>query len=147
MMTIENFNEFLTAFKYIISILAAIGIVVDITPIVKINPIKNLLHWVGTYINKDIKNEINILKSKVDTLEATTDEKEVRRLRTSIFDFANSCRNNRRHTKDEFENIIRDYEDYMKLIDKRGLTNGFLEKEYDYILEIFHECQIKNSFL
>ena len=49
-------------------------------------------------------------------LERMTDEKD--RIRYEVLDFANSCRNGRRHTKDEFQHIIDLNDKYEVLLDK-----------------------------
>lgn len=119
---------------------------IQIAPI-KINPWSAILQWIGNEINKDVKADLKSIHKEIDDIRAENDKNEARRLRANILDFANSCRNKRKHTKDEFENIARDYEDYMDIIKKRGMKNGFLEEEYSYIKDIFHECQRENSFL
>lgn len=120
--------------------------VVQVSPI-KINPWSALLQWFGNEINKGIKADLKTIHQEIDTMRHEIDENETRRLRANILDFANSCRNKRKHTKDEFENISRDYDDYMTIIKRRNLKNGFVEAEYDYILEVFHHCQKTNNFL
>ena len=131
----------------IVTILALFGIAIDLTPWIKVNPIKSLFRWIGKQINYEIKEQINSLQSEIDEVRKDGDEREVRRLRAGILDFANGCRNGKKHTKDQFENVFRDYEDYISITEKRDIKNGFLEDEFDYIRQIFHECQEKNSFL
>lgn len=127
-------------------IVAAALSLVQVAPI-KINPWDSLFEWIGNLINKDIKEDLKTIHKEIDEMRHETDENEARRLRANILDFANSCRNHRKHTKDEFENIARDYEDYMTIIERRKLKNGFVEAEYEYILEVFHHCQQENNFL
>lgn len=139
----EETNELIRAICLIVPSLLT---VIQIAPI-KINPWSALLQWFGNEINKDIKADLKAIHQEIDTMRHESDENEARRLRANILDFANSCRNDRKHTKDEFENISRDYDDYMTIIKRRNLKNGFVEAEYDYILEVFHHCQMTNNFL
>jgi len=74
-------------------------------------------------------------------------ENEKDRIRWEILDFANSCRNNQQHTKDEFQHIITLNDKYEKLLALTGDTNGVFEAEYRYIQKIYTECQEKNDFL
>lgn len=120
--------------------------VIQISPI-KINPWSSILRWIGNQINKDIKVDLKSIHKEIDSMREENDKNEARRLRANILDFANSCRNDRKHTKDEFENIARDYDDYMAIIEKRSIKNGFLKAEYEYIEDIFHQCQRENKFL
>ena len=67
------------------------------------------------------------------------DENEKDRIRWEILDFANSCRNNQQHTKDEFQHIITLNDKYEKLLALTGDTNGVFEAEYRYIQKIYTE--------
>lgn len=131
----------------ITSSLALFGIVIDITPWIKIDPVKALFRWIGKQINSDIKESIKVLQTEIDEVRKDGDEREARRLRASILDFANACRNGKKHTKDQFENIFRDHEDYICICENRGIKNGFLDDEFNYVRQVFHECQENNSFL
>ena len=75
------------------------------------------------------------------------DENEKDRIRWEVLDFANSCRNGRRHTKDEFQHIITLDGKYKALLKKTGDTNGVFDAEYQFIRELYAERQRKNDFL
>ena len=74
-------------------------------------------------------------------------ENEKDRIRWEILDFANSCRNNIRHTKDEFQHIVDLNDKYIDLLVKTEDKNGVFEAEYEYIKKIYKERQEKNDFL
>ena len=74
-----------------------------------------------------------------------TNEKD--RIRWEVLDFANSCRNGRRHTKDEFQHIITLNDKYKDLLKKTNDKNGVFDSEYDYIKDLYAERQQKNDFL
>ena len=78
-------------------------------------------------------------------MERMTDEKD--RIRYEVLDFANSCRNGRRHTKDEFQHIIDLNDKYEVLLGKTQDSNGVFAEEYHYILGLYHRCQAENDFL
>ena len=69
------------------------------------------------------------------------------RIRWEVLDFANNCRNDIRHTKDEFDHIIDLNTKYHVLLKKYGEENGVFDAEYEYILELYRKCQRNNSFL
>lgn len=75
------------------SLIAFTGII-QIIPI-KINPWSALLKWIGKLVTGNACG-------KIDDLIKQVDENEKDRIRWEVLDFANSCRNNRRHTRDEF---------------------------------------------
>ena len=107
---------------------------------IKLNP----WTWLGKKIGRAINGE---LIDKVDDLGKIVDDNEIDRIRWEILDFANSCRNGRKHTYGEFVHIIELNGKYHKILDKRELTNGQIDAEYSYILELFQECQRENKFL
>lgn len=125
--------------KYSPLIIVACLSFIEIVPI-KINPISGFLKWVGKQINGDIKRDIEKLNTKVNS-------NEIDRIRYEILDFANSCRNGRHHSKDEFHHIVEINEKYHVLIKENNLTNGVLDAEYAYIERIYQECLEKGTLL
>ncbi len=137
----------------IIQIILVLSIFIQITPI-KFNPWSTLFQWVGKIItaesNKKIETLIkdtDSLKKQVTVVQTNLNENEKDRIRWEILDFANSCRNGRRHTKDEFQHIIALNDKYRKLLALTNDKNGVFEMEYDYIKKLYGERQEKNDFL
>lgn len=137
----------------IVQICLLLSIFIQITPI-KINPWTTLFKWIGKLINADSNKRIDALIEKTDnmkedikTLTTNMNENEKDRIRWEILDFANSCRNGRRHTKDEFQHIITLNDKYKNLLALTGDKNGVFEAEYDYIRRLYEERQEKNDFL
>lgn len=128
--------------------------VIQVTPIIKCNPLTALFKWIGRLTTADVMKEIKTvqsdvleIKENIDSQQQTIDENERDRIRWEILDFANSCRNGRKHTKDEFEHIITLNGKYESLMQKSGETNGVYTMEYEYLMEIYRKCQRENSFL
>lgn len=131
-------------------------------------PVRRAIAWIYKRIvgNKD-KNEAvlkrigdveNTLSTKIDGIKDGlerkikevsdgNDKNEKNRIRWEILNFANSCKNKRRHTQDEFKHIIELHDEYVELLAKTGEKNGFLDAEYDYLLRLYAEIQEKNDFL
>lgn len=137
----------------IIQVALIISIFIQVTPI-KINPWSKLFKWIGGVITAESDKKINQLiettdemQKNIKTLQQNMDENEKDRIRWEILDFANSCRNNQQHTKDEFQHIITLNDKYEKLLALTGDTNGVFEAEYRYIQKIYTERQEKNDFL
>ena len=120
------------------SLIAFTGLL-QIVPI-KINPWSALLKWISKTITGDAC-------SKIDDLIKQVDENEKDRIRWEILDVANSCRNGRKHTRDEFQHIVALNDKYKKLLEKTNDKNGVFELEYDYIQKIYAERLAKNDFL
>lgn len=120
-------NDLLEIIKNISSILAVVGIFVEIVP-VKFNPISSLLKWIGKNLNGDLINRVEKLEEKVD-------ENEKGRIRHEIYTFANNLRNSKReYTADEFQHIFKINEKYKNL----G-GNGQIKVEMKYIQEKYFE--------
>lgn len=139
--------------KNLWTIVVIVSLFIQFTPI-KLNPWSALFKWVGKTITGDACKKIDALVLKVDKIDqdvskinqdVTNNEKD--RIRWEILDFANSCRNNRRHTRDEFQHIVALNDKYMDLLKKTNDKNGVFELEYDYIQKIYAERLEKNDFL
>lgn len=126
--------------KYVLGIIASLGIIVEVTPIVKINPVSMLLKYFGKMINKDLIDEIQELRKNFNS-------HEIDQIRWNILDFSNSCMQGRRHTKEEFDHVIKDYEKYEDIIRKEGLKNGQIDMAYEIIQDIYKECIRNDDFL
>jgi hypothetical protein len=88
------------------------------------------------------------LKSKLALMERSNDMQTLRQIKAHILDFANSCMNKRRHTKQDFENIIHENEEYEHIVAKYDdITNDVYTEDYNYIMKVYHKCQDEGSFL
>ena len=125
----------------------------EISPI-KISPITSILTWLGKKMNSQVMTQvaqqdekIDSLNDKIDALDLKIDMNEVDHIRWEILDFANECREGRRHTKDEFEHIISLNTKYHTIITEHDMKNGLIDLEYAYIEHIYNKCLEENSFL
>ena len=112
---------------------------IQVSPI-KINPWSALFKWIGKVLTGDIKKQLDEI-----TKEVRDNEKD--RIRWEILDFANSCHNGRKHTKDEFRHINKLNQKYIKLLKETEDSNGEFEIEYQYIKDLYAERNRKNDFL
>ena len=117
------------------AVAVALSLVIQVTPI-KCNP----WQWIGKFLTADISKELEAVKK-------TIYNNEIDRIRYEVLDFANSCRNERRHTRDEFEHIVDLNKKYKKLLELTKTENGVFDAEYDYIKELYAERLRKNDFL
>lgn len=138
--------------------------VIQITPI-KWNPWSQLFKWIGKLINtetdkkindlidstkklnKKLEDETQSLDNKITGLHKMVDENEKDRIRYEVLDFANSCHNNRRHTKDEFEHIIALNDKYDILLQRTGDKNGIYKAEYEYLMKLYKKLQLEGGLI
>ena len=107
----------------------------------------NKIDEVKTCLSKEVEDVKTELTQKIQEVSDSNDNNEMKRIRWEILDFANSCKNKRKHTQDEYRHIIEIHDDYEQLLKKTGAENGFLDAEYDYILKLYADRQEQNDFL
>ena len=135
-----NEKELVELIKTAVTLLASLGVVIEFTPFIKINPLSWVLEKVGAAMNKN-------LNEKVDKLSVQMTAHEIDQLRWNILDFANSCRQGRRHTKEEFDHVIRCHSDYEKILKENDMENGQVNTDYKYIENIYYKSMKDNDFL
>lgn len=120
-------------------IIVVLSLFIEITPI-KWNPLSSAFKWLGRKLTARIEDDLSAIHKEIE-------ENEKDRIRWEILDFANSCRNGKKHTKDEYQHIMTLNDKYTKLLAKTHDKNGVFEAEYEYIKKLYAERQIKNDFL
>lgn len=137
----------------IVQLALILSIFIQIVPI-KINPWSSLFKWIGKLITQESDKKIeqliddtDKLRTKIEMVQTNLNENEKDRIRWEILDFANSCRNGKNHTKDEFEHIVTLNKKYKNLLTVTNDENGVFEVEYEYIKELYAEKLKANNFL
>lgn len=134
METILNF-----IFKYPwFTIVGAITFV-QITPI-KINP----WSWIGKQIRKVLVGDIE--KTIKDIQKEFADEK-INNKRWQVLNFANSCRQGRLHTKEEWEHCLEELKWYESYCVQHSIPNGVMEESAKYLRTRYHDHLHNNDFL
>lgn len=131
--------ELKTILEYSGGALAILLTIIQITPI-KINPWSAIARAIGRAINGDVLESLKAAERRID-------ENEIDRLRWEILDFANSCRNERKHTQEEFEHILDMHEKYEKILMRQHRENGKVTRAYEYIKDIYDKRNENNDFL
>ena len=111
----------------------------EIAPI-KIHPVTAFLSWIGKKLTGDIRKDLNDLRSDFD-------QQRIALIRETVLDFANSCINSRKHTKEEFEYIINENKTYELLVQKYKINNDVYKESYDYILRLYRRLLDDGKFM
>lgn len=114
-------------------------VIIQISPI-RINPWSTLMTWIRKMLVGDLENTMLELKRDFE-------EEKVSTMRWNILDFANSCRNDRKHTKEEWQHVISQLKEYEVFIEERKIDNGVIEEEAKYLRMLYAERNLKNDFL
>lgn len=96
---------------------------------------------------KDLNKKVDEMHTRLDEHISESKTNEVRRRRTEILDFANSCMNKRKHSQEEFEFIIQECDSYEKYCDDNDIRNGIADAAITEIKRIYAECLHEDSFL
>lgn len=139
------------SFWGVVILLLSIG--VEFTPI-KVNPWSAIFGWVGSKFNKKLFDRLDEIDGKVDSLSSElsnhiseSNAKEVKDTRRDILDFCNSCMNGRKHTKEQFEFVIKQCDDYETYILEHKMKNGVVDAAIKEIRRLNQKCIEENSYL
>ena len=100
---------------------------------------------------EDIKVQTAIkdeeLKRNLQMIEEQQDRQAASRIKAHVLNFANSLMNKERHSKEDFENLIKENKEYEALVEKHKWENDVYKEDYKFFLEEYHRCQRENDFL
>jgi len=121
---------------------------------ININPWDKILGWLGERINTKVNERLNDMVAKVTAITVKLDEhiaesefKEIQDTRRDILDFANACMNGRKHTKEQFDFVIKECDDYERYIERNDIRNGVVSSAIKEIRRLYEKCLQENSFL
>lgn len=138
--------------KNIIAILAVCGVAIDLSPWVKINPIRGVFALIKNSVTKWMKDliidstndirvkldtqdiKINKLQDKVDYIESENLMDKIDRVRWEIIDFSNAI-DNRDYDIEAYNHIVSQHDWYDKTIKERNIPNGRMDMSYAKIQE------------
>lgn len=162
-----TFQEFLSSigiqsefsFWTLLIFLTSIGI--EIIPTFKWSPWTSLFKWIGSAFNSKIdskmdsvRGELKVLDTKIDRVQKELDKhiadskvKELQDTRRDILDFCNSCMNGRKHTKEQYDFMIKQCDIYEKYVRDNDIKNGVIEAAIKEIRRLYDERIQKNDFL
>lgn len=140
------------SFWGVVAFLMSIGI--EIIPKIKWKPWSTFLEWIGSKINARTIAKVDELSSKVELLQnelkkhiTDSEDKSLQDIRRDILDFCNSCMNGRRHTKEEFDFVLKQCDEYEIYIEKNKVKNGVISAAIREIRRLNDKCIQENSFL
>lgn len=158
------------SFWAVLAFLMSIGI--EIVPKIKWNPWSSLIKWIGSQFNskidanidskiKLVQSDIQAVDKKVEYLQhevtkvqddltnhiKESEMKSLQDTRRDILDFGNACMNGRKHTKEQFDFVIKQCDEYEKYIKKTDTKNGVIEAAIHEIRRLYEKCIHENSFL
>lgn len=143
-------------FEPIIFMLAVLGVAVDFTPWIKVNPIRSIFRKIASlysnYLTKVINDSTNDIRTKLDEQEGKIDnvctklseledqslKDKIKRVRWEILDFGNAIEK-RDYDKDMYDHIIEQHDWYESTIEQLGIPNGKMDITYPNIVKKYNE--------
>lgn len=120
---------------------------IQIAP-VKINPWSSIAKAVGRAINGEVLEKVSKLDQEMQGVRAAMAEGKAVNCRARILRFGDECLHGERHTKEHFDQTLRDiaaYERYCE--DHPDFENNVTELTSDRIKEIYRHCLTNDDFL
>jgi len=143
----EFFTEAFDGIKSVVLLLFGSGLIAcEITPIVKFKPISLFLSWLGKKLNKEVIDDINKLKTDVNSVKKDLQSHVIESQRRDILNFADKLRYDKTRSKEEYDYIITLYDRYEQYLEENNLDNGKVTLAYEYITKKYKECMENNSF-
>lgn len=127
-------------------VIAIFCVFFEIAPI-KLHPVSAFLGWLGKKLTGDLRKGVEDIKKDVSDLREDVDKQRMSTIRSLVLDFSNSCLNGVRHTKEEFDHILAENQNYEVLVEKYGVSNDVYTEAYAYILRIYRDCLDGHKFL
>lgn len=129
----------------IVGVITALSIFIQVSPL-KINPWSIIFGWIGSEINKEIKNEITSLKEEVKICGAgltnvtgENDKRRIQDLRWAILNFSHDLRCGQEYDRYSFDHIYECDIEYTNLLEKYGMTNGQTTAAMEVINEAYKQ--------
>lgn len=121
---------------------------------ININPWDAILGWIGNKLNAKMNKRLDLMDKEIarlnDSLKghiSESEEKSLQDTRRDILDFANACMNGRKHTKEQFDFVISECDNYESYIESKNIKNGVVTSAIKEIRRLNDKCIQENSFL
>lgn len=137
----------------VLLVLFILSICVDVSKL-PLNPWKALaklgtsaLNALGKALTSDIKSDIQSLHDRLTDLESAQKVELKQMRRRAILRFADECRIGTRHSKEMFDNVLKDISDYERMCSDTHDPNHVLQEGVRIIEECYRKCMADNDFL
>ena len=137
----DTISKILTSMGYgdYALIVLFLGIFIDITPGIKLNPIKAIFRYLGKSFNASVESELSNLKEEVnvkfgelkneqkrqkdalDKIIIDRQDQEITRLRWEVINFDNGLQNKVKHSSEQYRHILNCFTRYKKIMEDIGI--------------------------
>ena len=120
---------------------------IQVSPI-KVNPWSAIAKWIGRALNGEVLSKVNALEADVRQIKADADRREAIACRTRILHFGDEIFHSEKHSKEHFDQILRDitsYERYCKAHPE--FENNTAVLTIERIETVYAQCLANHAFL
>ena len=120
--------------------------IIQITPI-KLNPWDKILSWIGNRMNRDIVKREDVIEEKLDEHIKDSANERIRKTRADILAFGNECMRGTPHTKEQFDFVISECDQYENHMESTNTPNGVAKATINEIRRLYAKHMRENTFL
>lgn len=128
-------------------ILLVVMTLLQIAP-VKINPWGWLAKQLGRAINGEVIHKVESLEKELSALRADTTEQSIINCRVRILQFGDELLRDVRHSKDRFDQTLRDIDEYERYCTRHpDFKNNITVMTVQRIKDVYNQLLISGDFL
>lgn len=132
---------------WIALLLAGLSTVIEIAPI-KVNPWTRIGKVIGRAINGEVIDKVDNLEREIKRMDHDAGERNAKAARARVLRFGDELIHNVHHSKEHFDDILRDITEYEKYCDEHPeFENDRMQITAQYIKETYQKCMKEHSFL
>lgn len=111
-------------------------------------PLTKLARAIGRAINGELMEKVDNLEKKVEKMDEEEQLQRAKDARTRVLRFGDEVFHNVRHTKEHFDDVLRDITYYEKYCAEHPeFENDQMHITAEHIKETYHKCLKEHSFL
>lgn len=94
---------------------------------------------------QDLIDKQKVKDDKIETLTSLFVDKEIEDLRWTILDFTASLSEGKKYNREAFDQVMRMYHRYERILNEHNMENGLVEESVKFIQEMYHD-KLKHGF-
>ena len=111
-------------------------------------PLTKLARAIGRAINGELMEKVESLEKKVEKMDEEEQLQRAKDARTRVLRFGDELLHDVRHTKEHFDDVLRDITYYEKYCNEHPeFENDQMHITAEHIKETYHKCLKEHSFL
>lgn len=102
----------------------------------------HMYHQESIGIRDNITQSMTEITKILNEMKSDALDEKIDRMRWKILDFASQVRNGNISYPEQFNNVLKTYDEYEALLEKFGLSNGMVDESIKFIKEKYHDMLV-----